>query len=264
MEESGSKPPSVEDPTEGVVVWGDSWELKASPLRMTVGKTKLSIERAGEGMLQIAEVGSETPPMLAAIRVPEDGKLRFGHVRRKRPLILRLPRPIRLGPKARASIFSTYPVQGALFFESPEGERFRLMDIARRPMRKTWYGDPASGTLCDLHFGPAALKAADLEADPLLATVRIDIENRSAEPQSIGIFLIDPPAIDFYALDRRLVLNAILVKVHSASQADVEHLWEPSLEGAALVEKRGRDTNTGAVRELLRSMMGEHAMGQGY
>lgn len=257
-------PPPHEETAESAVVWGDAWEITSSPVRVTVGKTRLSIERAGYGMLRIVEVGSETQPTLAAIGRCDGGKLRFGHVRRKRPVILRIPRPIRLGPEARTSIFSTYPVQGALFFESPDGERFRLVDVARRPMRKTWYGDPASGTLCDLHFGPAVLKAADLETDPLLAAVRIDLENRSAEPQSVGIFLIDPPAIDFYALDRRLALNAILVKVYSATQADVEYLQDPSLGGATLVEKRRRETNTGAVRELLRSMMGEHAMGQGY
>jgi hypothetical protein len=264
MEEPRAQPETPpEVAVESAVLWGDSWELKSAPVRVSIGKTRLSIERAGERLLRIVEIGGDPQPTLAAVG-PEEGRLRFGHVRRKRPVILRVPKPIRLGPRARASIYSTYPVQGALFFETPGGERFRLIDVARRPMRKTWYGDPAAGTLCDLHFGPSALKPGELEADPLAAAVRLDLDNRSDEPRSVGIFLIDPPATDFYALERKLCLNAILVKIHSADRADVDYLAEPSLAGAELVERRRRETNSGAIRDLLRHVMGEHAMGQGY
>ena len=257
--------PPISDDTvvlERSVLWGESWPLDRPSRTLRFGETRVEVVKVNEEVLRVAESGSGGAPMIVGLG-RGGGRLAYGHIRRTRPLLLRFPRPVRIGPQATLPIFSTYPIQPALFYEAPDGSRMKILDLTTALLPKTLYGRPDDGVLCDLHYGPAEISSDAIRADRLHAILLVRLVNRSPEPRETGILMLDAPALDFYVLGERLCLNAIELKVLSPTVGDVAYIREPSLPGARLVDARLRETSPGAAGELLRMVLGQRDMESG-
>lgn len=242
---------------ERAVLWGETWPLDRPARTLRFGETRVEAVRLSDTVLRLEESGR--PPMIVGLGAG-GGRLAYGHIRRTRPLLLRFPRPLRIAARMTLPVFSTYPIQPALFYEAPDGARMKLLDLPVRPLPKTLYGRPDDGVLCDLHYGPAEIAAEAIRADRLHGIVQVRLVNRSPEPRETGIVMIDVPALDFFVLDGRLCINVIELRVISPTVGDLEYIREPSLPGARLVDARLRETSPNVAGEFLRMVLGHRDM----
>jgi len=256
-------PPDVTE-QQGSVVWGARNEVKAGRrIRYRLGESTFTIRQVRKGVISVNEEETDDPPFLATAG-SETGYVRMGHERGTQPIVLRFPRPILLMPGASFACYSTYPTTPALHYELEDGSSSKLLELPGIERKKTYYGSLTDGVLSYVHYGEHVEDPDDLPDDPRHGVVHVTLRNESPERQEVGIVLISPGNVDYYVRDERLCLGKIRLRVQSETEGDVEYLNEPSLEGAELVDQRSEKETHRQALDMLRSVMGESEMKEGF